>query len=196
MQIELCYETGYLAALYGIGLSYGLTSKMRFDEFRHSSANDLRKKLHSIALNLIKKGEGEDKFLRQMAVCFIIRAPRYWWTQMDTYKVGTTAQSESTMHTIMRKEILREDFEIPLADIRLDSIIDLLNVSREARDFHTLIRMLPQSYVQRRIWSANYAVLRNIFIQRAGHPLSEWRKFIDTVSHLVMYPEFLPCRTQ
>lgn len=196
MNVTLCYETGYDVALLGVGLSYGLTSNMSYRAFRSTEGASLRAQLHNIAIKLSKQDGGEDKFLRQMVVCLDITAPRFWWIEMDTYKVGTTAQSESTMHTIMKREIERSDFEIPLADGSLDYVIKDLNACRETRDFRKVVQCLPQSYRQRRIWTGNYAVLKNIFNQRANHKLREWHTFINTVHSLIMYPEFLPCKTR
>lgn len=196
MRVTLCYETGYAAALLGIGLSYGLTSNMSYKAFRSAEYAALRTQLHDRAIKLSKQDGGEDKFLRQMLVCFDITAPRFWWIEMDTYKVGTTTQSESTMHTIMKRELERSDFEIALADASLDGVIKDLNDRRETRDFRKVVQHLPQSYRQRRIWTANYAVLKNIFNKRFDHKLREWHTFMDAVRSIIMYPEFLPCKTQ
>lgn len=196
MRVDLCYDTGYMTALLGLGLSYGITSGVSYEDILEDYMLSKREKLYDIAVKLAQKDGGEDKFLRQIVVCLDITAPRYWWTQMDTYKVGTTAQSESTMHTIMKKKFSREDFAIPPDDTFFDNIIASLNALREKQDFHSIVAILPQSYLQRRIWTANYAVLKNIFLQRADHKLAEWQEFIAAVRKQVEYPEFLPCKTQ
>ena len=196
MKTLLCYEDGYITAMFGIGLSYGLTSNMSVSEFRSCKDKALLERLQKIALMLSKEGGGEDKFLRQMIVCLDISAPRYWWTQMDTYKVGTVAQSESTMHTIAKQEFSRQNFSISANSSELDFVIDKLNELKAAGKFAEMIKLLPQSFIQRRIWTANYAVLKNIFEKRATHKLLEWHVFIQSVRRQIAHPEFLPCKTQ
>lgn len=191
MNVKLIHETGYISALFGIGLSFGLTSGMSIVELSQAPARGLLLKLENIALKLSKEHGGEDKFLRQLLVTFDITAPRYWWTEMDTYKVGTVAQSESTMHTILKRPITLADFAIDSPDSNIGYFIEVLNQLREAKKFRELIQMLPQSYMQRRIWSANYAVLKNIYEKRANHKLSEWRYFIETTKEQILYPRFL-----
>lgn len=191
MNVKLIHETGYISALFGIGLSFGLTSGMSIVELSQPPARGLLLKLENRAIKLSKENGGEDKFLRQLFVTFDITAPRYWWTEMDTYKVGTVAQSESTMHTILKRPITLADFAIDSPDSNIGYFIEVLNQLREAKKFRELIQMLPQSYMQRRIWSANYAVLKNIYKQRATHKLSEWRYFIETSREQILYPRFL-----
>lgn len=191
MNVLLIHETGYISALFGIGLSYGLTSGMSIVELSRPAARSLLLKLENIATKLSKEHGGEDKFLRQLLVTFDITAPRYWWTEMDTYKVGTVAQSESTMHTILKRPITIADFAVDNPDSNMDYFIEVLNQLREAKKFRELIQMLPQSYMQRRIWTANYAVLKNIYEKRANHKLSEWRYFIEKSKEQILYPRFL-----
>lgn len=191
MNVKLIHETGYISALFGIGLSFGLTSGMSIVELSQPPARGLLLRLENRAIKLSKENGGEDKFLRQLFVTFDITAPRYWWTEMDTYKVGTVAQSESTMHTILKRPITLADFAIDSPDSNIGYFIEVLNQLREAKKFRELIQMLPQSYMQRRIWSANYAVLKNIYKQRATHKLSEWRYFIETTKEQILYPRFL-----
>lgn len=191
MNVKLIHETGYISALFGIGLSFGLTSGMSIVELSQPPARSLLLKLENRAIQLSKEHGGEDKFLRQLFVTFDITAPRYWWTEMDTYKVGTVAQSESTMHTILKRPITLADFAIDSPDSNIGYFIEVLNQLREAKKFRELIQMLPQSYMQRRIWTANYAVLKNIYEKRATHKLKEWRYFIETSREQILYPRFL-----
>ena len=98
MQVKVLSESGYRYALFGIGLSYGLTSGKTTDQVALGDA--LLDRLYGIAKKLAHKGNAENKFLRQISVTLDVEAPIYWWKQADTYKVGTTSQSESTMHRI------------------------------------------------------------------------------------------------
>ena len=122
-----------------------------------------------------------------IVVTLDITAPLYWWKQFDTYKVGTVAQSESTMHTLMKAPLTPEMFEGGL----FPDLVRSLNVVGKQDGFETLNRCLPQSFLQRRIVQTNYAVLANIIVQRTGHKLLEWKTFIESVLWGVQRPELL-----
>ena len=131
---------------------------------------------------LVKAGASHRKFMRAILLTVDITAPRYWWTQFDTYKVGVTAISESTMHTIMKKPITFMDF----ARLTDSDIVDKLERYRDAGLFDYVVANLPQSYLQKRHVAMNYEVVRNICGQRKGHKLAEWREFIE-------WAQGLPC---
>lgn len=168
-------------AQYGLGLSYGLTSGKNIDDI----SGELDKRLASVMDRLAGIGNGEDKFLRQIPVCYNIQAPLYWWSEMDTYKVGTTAQSESTMHSLGSVPKITQDmFERNIPDGILNELNIVLNryrVSHSDVDFMMLKNILPSGWLQRRMWTANYAVLKNIYRQRKHHRLPEWCQFCETV---------------
>lgn len=135
------------------------------------------------------------KYLRQICVWMDITAPRYWWAEFDTYKVGTTANSCSTMHKVHAKEFTLEDFSHEhlnsLSLIRLNDLIDTLNKARETylktndkKDWWQMIQLLPSSYNQKRTLSFNYEVAFAMIKQRSGHKLDEWRKFVDILLDL------------
>lgn len=146
--------------------------------------NDLK-----LAQRLIKAGSSDAKFLRQIFVSVDITGPMYWWSEMDTYKVSTTANSTSKMHKLASTPITKECFEmgdfqnLEIADEAWKSIITTCEALRvkynETKDkayWKELIRILPESWLQTRTWTANYAVLRNIYFQRQYHKLIEWRE--------------------
>lgn len=168
-------------ARYGLGLSYGLTSGKNIDDI----PGELDERLATVMKRLAGIGNGEDKFLRQIPVCYNIQAPLYWWSEMDTYKVGTTAQSESTMHSLGSVPKITQDmFERNIPDGILNELNIVLNryrVSHSDVDFMMLKNMLPSGWLQRRMWTANYAVLKNIYRQRKHHRLPEWLQFCETV---------------
>ncbi len=158
---------------------------------------------------LIKGGSEHRKYLRQIFVSVDITAPLYWWKEMDTYKIGTTANSTSTMHKLATTPITLDCFETDdyepslLIDRKYglsfpeDELIPYLEELRklylETKDkkyWKELVRWLPESWLQTRTWTANYEVLRNIVHQRAGHKLSEWKTFIDWI-HTLPYAEEL-----
>ena len=121
---------------------------------------------------LIKAGTDHSKFMRYLPVMVDITAPLYWWKEFDTYKVGTVANSCSTMHKIQAKEFTLDDFEIKGCPSKKDI-------------WWQMIQLLPTSYNQKRTVMLNYAVLRNIYHARAGHKLDEWQQFREWI-------EFLP----
>ena len=128
----------------------------------------------SLARRLAVAGSDHRKFLRQIIVSMDITAPLYWWKEFDTYKVGTVANSTSTMHKIQAKQFVREDFSCdrltPDALEALDSLINFIEGERikflETKDrahWHNMIQVLPSSYNQLRTVTLNYEVLINIY---------------------------------
>ena len=123
----------------------------------------------------------------------ILFAPRFFWSEFDTYRAGVTKQSESTMHTLGVRRLRNEDFEYPLKDLVLNSINDDIDLYNE--DGMTLEKLknnLPEGFLQRRIVCTNYKTLRNMILQRKKHELSQWRLFISQVISQVEHPELLP----
>lgn len=144
---------------------------------------------------LIKSGTDHSKFLRIIGVTCDLTAPLYWWKEYDTYKVGTVANSCSTMHKIHAKKFEREDFStdhlIPRMKEVLDVTIANLNACRgnflETQDkkwWWQMIQLLPTSYNQKRTVQLNYAVLRNIYHSRKNHKLDEWHTFCRWIEGL------------
>lgn len=139
---------------------------------------------------LAQAGNDHGKFLRMLPVITTINAPFYWWKEMDTYKIGTVADSCSTMHTITSKRFTADDFSIDdrataeAMAVMLNNILDCYNDAKKANDkeemksmWKLLIQTLPTSYNQIRTWSCNYQVLKNIYNTRKGHRLDEWETF-------------------
>lgn len=145
--------------------------------------------------DLVRSGTDHSKFMRMIIVSADIMAPLYLWKEFDTYKVGTTANSCSTMHTIHKREFTIRDFsrEHLNADslALLQTIINKLNLCREAylsekdKDYWwQMIQLLPSSYMQLRTVTLNYQVARNIYQARQNHKLDEWRKLCETFERL------------
>lgn len=149
----------------------------------------------SLMMSLAKGGSTHAKY-RRMIVCYLdIVAPLYWWKEFDTYKVGTVANSCSTMHKIHTKRFEVSDFSHDkLTDdnvIFLGEIVKVLNRARdnflETKDkkwWWQMIQMLPSSYNQRRTVMLNYEVLAHIYHDRKNHKLSEWRNFCRVIEGL------------
>lgn len=144
---------------------------------------------------LCHAGRDHRKFMRQILVAVDITAPLYFWKEFDTYKVGTVANSTSTMHTIHKKPFARADFstdqmsEASLAV--MDHVITHLEglrkrylETREKADWYDMIQLLPSSYEQLRSVTLNYEVLYSIYESRRGHKLQEWRVFCDWIETL------------
>ena len=170
----------------------------------------------SLAQRLVRAGADEGKFLRQINVSIDITAPLYWWKEMDTYKVGTVADSTSTMHKLASRKIAIDDFSF---DKELDNLIlnnpkeneypfeffeaidDIVLYceslrkryleTKDKRYWRALIQLLPESYNQTRTWTANYAVLRNIYFARRNHKLSEWHEFCEWIESLPYAKELI-----
>lgn len=141
---------------------------------------------------LIRGGAPHRKFLRQIFVSVDITAPLYWWKEFDTYKVGTTANSCSTMHKIHAKEFTIEDFSVEhmLAEntVYFGKTIERLNNARnlflETKDkeyWWQMIQLLPTSYNQKRTVTMTYENLLNMLEYRRGHKLDEWHRFCDWI---------------
>lgn len=141
---------------------------------------------------LIRGGAPHRKFLRQIFISVDITAPLYWWKEFDTYKVGTTANSCSTMHKIQAKRFTVDDFSCEhmtrYASTLMMDVIDELNENRERfietkdKEFWwNMIQLLPSSYNQKRTVTMTYENLLNMLEYRRGHKLDEWRQFCDWV---------------
>ena len=155
--------------------------------------NDLK-----LMTTLRNAGTDHRKFMRMITVYLDITAPLYWWKEFDTYKVGTVANSCSTMHKIAAKEFTLEDFshehlqEDSVAV--LETVIHTLNVHRDwfnnkvlddpKIDWWQMIQLLPSSYNQKRTVMLNYEVLANIYKSRRHHKLDEWHTLCDWIESL------------
>ena len=177
-------------ALFGIGLSYGLTGGMTCDAaFRKSP---VYKQLEKVSKKLAHQQGGHNKFLETITLTLDITAPRYWWQEFDTYRVGVTKQSESTMHTIMARELTDDDFEGGTFDhileelnaIRRDYFIaeDTHDEAEKKRCFMDMKNALPEGFLQRRIVCLNLKALQNMYMQRKNHRLPEWQQFFKDIA--------------
>lgn len=151
---------------------------------------------------LIKAGTEHRKFLRMIHVQMDIEAPLYWWKEFDTYKVGTVANSCSTMHKIHSKEFTVDDFSHEHLDRFSTEVlgwtIKALNGSREdymksksKDDWWQMIQLLPSSYNQLRTVDLNYEVLLNQYFQRKDHKLDEWRIYCEQIKCFPYLNDFI-----
>ena len=139
---------------------------------------------------LIKAGDADSKFLRMINVSADITAPLYWWKEFDTYKIGTTRDSCSTMHTLHKRDLDITDFSTEwltgTSQTAFQGVIDAINLCRRLYeqtqskdDWYQMIQLLPSSYNQRATIDLNYQTLRHIYKQRRNHKLKEWQDFCD-----------------
>lgn len=184
----------------------------RFNDQFYIGKNDL-----DLAQRLIKAGSEHRKFLRQIFVAVDITAPLYWWKEFDTYKVGTVSNSTSTMHKLASTPITIDCFEMNDFSIfetnsndneksmnsfefwnlylipYLEKLRILFNETKDKRYWKELIRLLPESWLQKRTVTMNYENILNMYRQRKNHKLTEWSKsFIDWIRTLP-YAEELIC---
>ena len=161
----------------------------------------------SLATRLAKAGSDHRKFLRQIMVSMDITAPLYWWKEFDTYKVGTVANSTSTMHKIQAKEFSREDFSMERmtgdAVNMMDAVIACLEAERvkfnETKDkaaWHNMIQLLPSSFNQMRTVTMNYEVLINIYYARRHHKLAEWHILCEAIEGLPYAKELITIKDE
>ena len=202
--------------LYWDGTWYHEELKNYFTEYGvnfYIGENDMK-----LAQTLIKAGNEHRKFMRQIFVSVDITAPLYWWKEFDTYKVGTVANSTSTMHKLATTPITLDCFEIDdydrnlsLADNQKDDdgldnistfeediIYVLENIrqkyleTKDKRYWKELIRWLPESWLQKRTITMNYENVRNMYFQRRNHKLTEWSEsFIKWVESLPYAEELI-----
>ncbi|MBO4264678.1 MAG: hypothetical protein J5922_01185 [Clostridia bacterium] len=149
----------------------------------------------SLARRLCTAGTDHRKFIRQIIVCADITAPLYWWKEFDTYKVGTVANSTSTMHKIHAKPIEMSDFSFdhltPASKEAAEKFVDYIESVRlkylenkEKEYWYDLIQLLPSSYNQMRTVTMNYENLSNMYYARRAHKLDEWHTFCDFIKEL------------
>lgn len=145
-------------------------------------------KMPGLGTKLSKHDGGHNKFLEHLIVWLRVTAPRYVWQEMDTFRLSSK-NSQSTMHTILKDKLTKENFEY--RDIT-DEYLDELNEYLEQGRLVKLKRKLPEGFLQKRMWMMSYKTLRNLILQRRGHRLPHWPAFIESVLSQVKNPEFLP----
>ena len=167
----------------------------RYEDFHHDifciGEND-----HRLMMQLANGGAVHAKYRRMIPVFLTINAPIYWWKEFDTYKVGTVANSCSTMHKIQAKEFTLDDFSIEhmTPNILRNAFMYTIYALNDAREMFLktkdkmwwwqMIQLLPTSYNQKRTVMLNYEVLVNIYHSRKNHKLDEWHVFCDWIKEL------------
>ena len=207
MQEDEAYES--LCNYYNANCILSRDTNTGIVDYFIMGGNDL-----DLASTLAKAGADHGKFLRQIQVSVDITAPLFWYKEFDTYKVGTVANSTSTMHTITNKPITLENFSFEImlpgnkaTEVMCDMITmahiceDLRKKHLEAKEagdevlakeyWRMLIELLPNGWLQTRTVTLNYAVLRNIYHARHGHKLREWHKVCEWIEKLPYAKELI-----
>lgn len=203
--------------VYGMGAALrGMRNPMRSWDKADSVGGVPGEADLALAQKLAQAGTDHRKFLRQIMVSVDITAPRYWWAEFDTYKVGTVTNSESTMHTITKKEFEWGDFSVervgnvpncdPMYESAFEGILYALNEARhcyldtgDTAYWWQIIQLLPQSYNQLRTVTLSYEVLLNQYHARRNHKLQEWRDYCEWIEGLPYFRKMcleVPAQTE
>lgn len=178
-----------------------MSSWERMDSYTDSNgsfvfgANDL-----TLAKRLCHAGSDHRKFIRQIFVSVDITAPLYWWKEFDTYKIGTTANSTSTMHKIHAKPFSEDDFSVEnlLSEstsvfhtviVELERLRQEYMLSKDKGIWYGIIQLLPSSYHQTRTCTMSYENLISMYFARKNHKLNEWREFCIWIENLPYFRE-------
>ena len=197
IKIENVDVYGWEAAIRGA--RNPMNSWDRMDSCYNNGEFEIGENDYKLLKNLTIAGPEHRKWNRMVTVTMDITAPLYWWKEYDTYKVGTVANSCSTMHKIQAKKFEMSDFSVEhLRSLRvMHEVIDELNFYRDKfnkdkkkEDWWEMIQLLPTSYNQKRTVHLNYEVLGTIYHQRRHHKLDEWVEFCNTIKTLP-YSEFI-----
>ena len=211
IRIENVETYGWEAAIRGMRNPKNSWSKSDSRLWESTNRFEIGESDLALMQTLANAGADHGKFLRMITVTADITAPLYWWKEFDTYKVGTVANSCSTMHKIAAKEFTLDDFSHEHlgysccteneSDNPMNTLEQVIIVLNGCRDKYIatnnkfwwwqMIQLLPSSYNQRRTVQFNYAVLRNMYHARKAHKLDEWRNFCEWVETLPYAKELI-----
>lgn len=184
MQVQIIEEHGHEMALRGMAYSYH-DRAIPVDEWWSGQGS----KTYRRAAKLAHMDGGHNKFLESITVWIDIEASRAFWSEFDTYRVGTTKQSESTMHTLSKRPPNAGDFEEGTHPAMIQLFTQLWADTKH--DINQLKMNLPEGFLQRRMVCTNYKVLRNILAQREGHRLKWWTVFCEEIRNQARHHELL-----
>lgn len=184
-KILIIKEEGFFAAMLGLSLSYGKIKSF------NSDSDLLRTEMWKVANRLAHKGGGHNKFLESMVLWMVVTAPRYVWQEFDTYRVGITKQSGSTMHTIKKDIIYVESMDLEANEGDYQIMLDAFERIRSRGNLHDIKVALPEGFLQQREICVNYMTLQNIYRQRHNHKLNWWKEFCLELLEKVEHPEFI-----
>lgn len=197
MRLNLIKSEGFKEAMLGAMLSYGKTDFDIIENYAQTGdiPYEIKNRFIPLSHSLVKSGAGHDKFLEQIQYWLAIQAPLFWWKQFDTYRIGVSKSSESTMHKSWKNGLTQDMFEYHVFDYVLDKLNELIaeymsdKTSPECKKqlFSLIANNLPDGYLQTRMVNINAKTLRNIYKQRRDHKLPQWRMFCDFIKNLPHY---------
>lgn len=192
--------TSFKAAIRGMRNPMNSWDKSDSEFGKHISENDVvGENDMSLMKRLFEAGTDHRKFMRMIVVYMDINAPLYWWKEFDTYKVGTVANSCSTMHKMHAKKFELSDFStdklnadsLSLLEYQIIPILNkyrlLYNADKNKSDWFQMIQLLPTSYNQKRTVMINYETLANMYFARKNHKQDEWREFCKIMLYKLPY---------
>lgn len=185
MEIRVLQEAGFEWACLGMSYSYK-DRKISLDEWWN---DDRKLKAFARAYKLADKDGGHNKFLESMMVWFHVEATRSFWQEMDTYRVGVSKQSESTMHTLGKRPPEPCDFETYTDERVINAFISVWHDHHN--DIMTLKESLPEGFLQSRVICTNYKALRNVINQRNGHRYKWWGTFVNCMRDQLEHPDLV-----
>lgn len=181
MKTSVILEAGYEQAALGFSLSY------------NTSIERSKVVMPKYAFGV----PGEGKFMESMVIWVYVQAPRFFWQEGDTYRIATK-QSESTMHTLIKRNLTQSDFEYNILSRYLEylnrRIVLMRNETNRARKRYLFLRLkndLPEGFLQWRVWMFSYKTLQNMWYQRKNHRLPQWQVFLECVLGEIEHPEFI-----
>ena len=181
--VRVLCEAGFKEALFGLSLSYRTLTPLEINGTKRYFDDDQHfLKLCKIAETLAFKQGGHNKFLESIQTWLLIRGSLSFWKQFDTYRCGISKQSESTMHTLRKRELTENDFT--KETFCIPTINQKFSID-EMRD------SLPSGFLECRVVNTNYKTLQNIIHQRKNHKSKKWNTFIEMLLKQVQHPEFL-----
>jgi len=180
IKVTLCEESGYPAALRGLSFN------------KKKDPKDMER----VAKRLSQFDGGHNKFLEMIIIWLEVKAPRYWWQEADTYRLSTK-QSESTMHILIEEiKDLDDNMLMDFGSFNFEmnpgmKVLKELRYQATKNDISKLKALLPEGYLQRRMWCMSYKTLRNMYIQRKNHRLPLWQHFLSQTLEQIDHPEFI-----
>jgi hypothetical protein len=197
MKVKVLGEYGYEWALLGLSKSF----KKRNIPHEEWWTKERFHKLQKTATGMAHKDGGHNKFLESINVWMDIEAPRGFWQEYDTYRVGMTKQSDSTMHTIQKGITTMEDYEPDTDYLIISRFNDILAEVTDGFKLTSRLKgeklqrvkwALPEGFLQSRVVCTNYKTLRNQIVQRYNHNLVQWQQYIKELYKQLEHPELLP----
>lgn len=180
--VRVLKESGWYEALFGLSLSFNVIAPEVISGENTLLSNEKFIKMQKVAETLAFKQGGHNKFLESMQVWLLVRGSLSFWKQFDTYRCGITKQSESTMHTLKKRQLTEQDFT--KETFCIPSINNNMSID-EMRD------SLPSGFLECRVVNTNYKTLQNIIHQRQGHKSNKWNTFINMLLKQLQHPEYL-----